>query len=307
MTSWLGWLGMLQVVAAAVLGVAWITDRMIGARATAAQRRSMWALASLIVLSLPLARLAVPAPTPRVPLVIAWVGVGVWAAGASVLLLRWARGLASTRELIARATPIHSGPWHRSLSAANTPLAVTLAHAQGLPSPMLVGCLRPMILIPTELAHAPASERRAVLSHELAHLARADNLILQLAVLARAIYWVTPLAWWGLGRLTAEAENAADDAVLEAGVPPTSYAAQLVALARAQLDRAGRVGAGQLRGRVEAILDVDRRRGVLAGQRPRLAFAHLLGVAVLLASLTSACEARSDHRASSDAPLVRSR
>jgi hypothetical protein len=297
----LGWLAMLQVSAAAVLGLAGIVDRTVGPRMTAAQRRSMWVLATLIVLSLPLSRLAVPAPGSSAWLAgglgaLGWLGLGIWIGGAGILLRRWARGLATNRALITRATPICAGPWHQSLAATETELEVALAEVEGLASPMLVGCLRPTILIPRELATAPASERRAVLSHELAHLARADNFVLQLAALARAIYWVTPLSWWCLRRLRAEAENAADDAVLEAGIPPTSYAAQLVALARAQLDRAGRVGAGQLRGRVEAILDGGRRRGVIAGQRPRWAFGRLLGVAVMLASLASACEARSDDR-----------
>ena len=179
-------------------------------------------------------------------------------------------------------------------SPGSTALDVELRESTAVTGPMLVGWVRPVILIATTDVIPTPSERRAVLIHEIAHLRGVDNLLLHLGALVRALYWVTPLAWLGANRLRETCEAAADDAVLSAGTPPTRYAAQLVASARAQLDRAGRVAAGTLRERVEAILDGGRRRAPIPTRRPALGLARLVTVAVVLASLATACEAHSD-------------
>lgn len=285
------WLLLLQIVGAGVLALAAIGDRL-ARRRSAATQRGVWALAIMLAATLPFARSSLPAPTLELPEVWALALIGLWSAGALLLGLRWLHGLAVTRRLIAGSQPIHGGPWHDSLVALGT--QAELRRASGIEGPLLAGVLRPVIVIPTELGESSASERRAILTHELAHLARADNLLLHIGVLVRAIYWITPVAWWSLRRLRETAEVAADDAVLEAGTTPTHYAAQLVASARAQLDRAGRVAAGQLRARVEAILDASRRRAPIERRRPSLAIARLLGAAVVVATLATACEARSE-------------
>jgi TonB family protein len=77
-----------------------------------------------------------------------------------------------------------------------------------------------------------ADRRRAVLSHELAHIARHDWLMQMCAELARGFYWFHPLAWFAAAELRAESERACDDSVLNSGVEASSYANQLVELAR---------------------------------------------------------------------------
>ena len=79
-------------------------------------------------------------------------------------------------------------------------------------------------------------------------------------MVAISAYWISPLPWWALRALRARAEDAADDAALRTGIRSSSYAAQLVALARKRLERAGPAPAAGLRDRVGAILDVRRAR-----------------------------------------------
>lgn len=287
------WLASLQLAGAGVLAIATIADRLLQRRSAATCRR-VWALAITLAATLSFARLLLPAPALALSDALATVMIGLWSLGASLLIARWLHGIAVTRRLLGNATPLRSGPWRDTLATLEP--QIELRASSEIAGPMLAGGLRPIILIPTALASAPAAERRAILMHELAHLCRADNTLLHLGVLVRAIHWVNPLAWWSLRRLRETAEVAADDAVLEAGARPTSYAAQLVASARAQLDRAGRVAAGQLPARVEAILDGTRLREPIERRRPSLAVARLLGAAVLLASLVTACEAHSDDR-----------
>jgi beta-lactamase regulating signal transducer with metallopeptidase domain len=298
MTEMVAWLALLQLAGAGVLGLAMLIDQLARDR-SAATRRGIWALAITLAATLPFARLALPAPALPVPGELAVAVIGLWSLGAMLLGVRWLHGIALARRLVAEATPITTGPWRETLAALESHVGpVELRLANGLSGPMLAGGLRGVILIPAELESLSAAERRAILVHELAHLCRADNTFLHLAVLVRAIYWINPLAWSSLRRLRDTAEVAADDAVLAAGLTPANYAAQLVASARTQLDRAGRVAAGQLRARVEAILDGSRTREPVERRRPSLAVARLLGMAVLLASLATACEARSDDRSS---------
>src|SRR2546426_2601906 len=50
------------------------------------------------------------------------------------------------------------------------------------------------ILLPSEAASWPPDRLRAVLLHELAHVARHDCLALTMGTLALAMYWFHPLA-----------------------------------------------------------------------------------------------------------------
>ena len=54
---------------------------------------------------------------------------------------------------------------------------------------------------------------------------------MQLARLARALYWFHPLAWLACRQLAIESEKACDDAVMRSGSPAPAYAAALVHIA----------------------------------------------------------------------------
>lgn len=280
------WLASLWLAGTAIFGLAALLELGLRRR-SAALRRELWALALAVALVLPLARLALAAPELRPPPLLAAALLAVWVAGAALLLLRLARAHARARRLLAAAAPLTDPEWRRDLTGFDG--HVSLYMSEEADTPCALGVLRPAIVVPRRMLGLPAPERRALLAHELAHVARADCLLQLAGALARALYWVSPLAWWALRRLRALAEDAADDAVLRAGISSSSYAAQLLALARASR---ARVREG-LRRRIVAILDARRVRGRPHGWSvPRLA-----GAAVLIASLATACEARSDSPA----------
>ena len=146
----------------------------------------------------------------------------------------------------ARSVPVAAALWLEDL--AGRP-GVELRLSDETDTPLTVGVLRPVILVPRRMLDVPASERRALLAHELAHVARADCLLLLAGAVVRALYWISPLPWWALRSLRARAEDAADDAALRTGIRSSSYAAQLVALARKRLGRACPAPAAGLRDR----------------------------------------------------------
>jgi TonB family protein len=94
------------------------------------------------------------------------------------------------------------------------------------------GALTPVILLPAGADAWPTERIRLVLAHEFAHLARRDWLMQLLAETGRAINWFNPLFWIACSRLRRESEHACDDIVLELGISATSYASQLIELAR---------------------------------------------------------------------------
>jgi beta-lactamase regulating signal transducer with metallopeptidase domain len=98
--------------------------------------------------------------------------------------------------------------------------------------PMTWGLFRPVILLPKESASWSRERLVTVLRHELAHVARRDSLTQVLTLIGCALYWPNPLVWLGARALRREAEMAADDAVLVSGVRPSTYASELLQIAR---------------------------------------------------------------------------
>ena len=214
-----------------------------------------------------------PASAPPSPIRPVWI-VAAWLLGVLVCMGRMLAAQARVWRLTRRCPPL-------SLPApAPSGFAALKSGSAGTP-PMVWGWPRATLLLPPESAIWPAARLRAVLLHEAAHVRRQDWLTQTLTQAACALYWFNPLVWLLAARLQSEAERAADDAVLLAGVPPADYASDLLAVARA-LGAGGRqrrastaavtmARRSPVRGRLEAILDArrPRRRGPGESDRPR--------------------------------------
>src|SRR5262249_35663546 len=160
------------------------------------------------------------------------LATAAYALVAAVLLLRLVIGLALTWRLARAARPVRAG-W-------TTGVDVRVSDLLGVP--VTFGST---ILLPTDhVAWGPA-KRRAVLTHERAHVVHGDFYVLLLAALNRAVFWFNPFAWWQFTRLAELAEIISDDAAIEALEDRPRYAGIL-------LDVAGR------RQRVRAALAMAR-------------------------------------------------
>ena len=147
----------------------------------------------------------------------------VYGVVAGVLLVRLAIGTLRTRRLVGRSVMSHG----RLTSAACA-------------SPVTVGWLRPVVILPETWREWSHSRLDAVLTHEHAHVRRRDPLVQWLALLNRAVFWFHPLAWWLERRLSVLAEQTCDDAVLACGHDPHDYSEYLLDTAR--VIRAWRAG-----------------------------------------------------------------
>jgi len=140
------------------------------------------------------------------------------------------------------------------------------------PAAMTWGLIRPVVLLPQDSVTWSQERLEAVLLHELAHVRRRDSLSQLIVVAASALYWFNPAVWLCARAMRAEAEQAADDAVIRMGVKPSDYARELLQIA-AELGRRRQpfthIGVpvmkqSKIESRVKAILDptARRRRGV---------------------------------------------
>jgi hypothetical protein len=172
---------------------------------------------------------------------------------------------------------------------------VGLGRSEAIRSPMTIGVLRPRVLLPAAADGWSPQRLHAVLVHELGHVRRHDTLIQLGAQLVCALYWWNPLAWLAAARLRIEREHACDDLVLGAGIRPSSYAADLLEVARcispAEAAHAGAICMVDLswtEARLRRILDSAAPRRPL-GARFRLA----AGGATLAFAVTLACTSAS--------------
>ncbi|MFN8091107.1 MAG: M56 family metallopeptidase [Vicinamibacteria bacterium] len=284
------------VVSAATLLVVSLVD-ILGRHRSAAFRHASWLAGLVPLLAAPaiLARVLLAGADPIPPTMMdgpSWAVAAppsatrlsplvlVWLAPALVLALRSLVGWFLAARLAARARPLRSAAWGPDAEASARTLRLRsvprLAVSDEVAGPAVVGALRPVVLLPPDVLGAPPPVRRAILDHELAHVARRDILVTRAWAIARALHWYNPLAWWGARRLFLAAECACDDVVIRRGMPPREYAAILVATLRGGRPAEG-LGAGfgsaPVVERVRALASRRNRDGLAGRERRMLAVA----------------------------------
>ena len=290
-----------------------------------AASRAVWALAQLLILAAFLlvllpqgAQLSVLAPievaraasvAAEAPLLVdavldaasddvdaaaggAWIALlaGAWlalylagalvAAARAALAQRLVRRLArSAQRLDAHALASH--PAFASWPAPGLPVLETDAAV----SPMLIGLVRPLLLVPRSLRSFSDQQQQLIVAHELAHWRRRDPLLLHASLVLQLLFWFNPALRAIGARLNWAQELGCDRAVLAGSgqARRRDYAAALVAQLKLQHGAAGPAalafgGAASdgMQGRIGLIRD-----GAPAGRRAR-AMALALLTALLL-------------------------
>ena len=158
-------------------------------------------------------------------------------AGIGIGLIRLALGLVAVARYRRQSSPIDEAVLADHLAVIQAELGcarpVQIHQSAALDSPAVVGWLRPLVLLPKDWRTWTDDERRAVLAHEVAHVARNDYAGWLMAQLALVVHFYNPLIHWLVGRLRIEQELAAD-----AGGEPRSAGgreAYLATLARMAL------------------------------------------------------------------------
>ena len=164
-----------------------------------------------------------------------WVAA-LWMSGGALLLCRIVIGHGVILRLRRRAQIQRSGPLYDALQKARLALDVDreadVATSSAVRSSIVAGLLRPLIVIPSDLAEKlRPDELEMVLMHELAHVRRYDNLALLTQRLIGVPLFFHPAVWLCGRMLRREAEQACDDLVVNATGRSEAYARGLTSLA----------------------------------------------------------------------------
>jgi beta-lactamase regulating signal transducer with metallopeptidase domain len=238
--------------------------------------------------------------------------IGIYAAGTLGMLLHLMVQQWYVRQFARRATVVQDAAWTDLLAECAAMLgvgrAIRLLRSHDQTVPVAFGTRRPSIVVPALADEWADDRRRAVILHEVAHVARYDCLTQLLASVACAMYWFHPAAWWVARRLRIERELACDDRVIAAGTQARDYAGHLLEIAYS----VGRRGAPvlavsmarprQLEGRMLAVLDGQRDRRVPPF---RFRFASAAVAAVVLFPLAVATPTTATPGSSPDSRLER--
>ena len=225
------------LVALLVMGFDWWQGRRMSARS----RRWWWSLVLLAFL-LPV-RIPLLPRRERLPLVREWKtdslpaapadggeAGGAASAGRRFWPELWLAGAVSYLALVAVQTARVMRRWPRERLSTDSELLelledckqeagvtapIGLVVSASVPSPAILGWVRPRILLPADLVSAlPRNTLRAVLLHELAHFRWFDVPFNWLFSLVRAVHWFNPVAHFAFAAWLRFREEAADEAAV---------------------------------------------------------------------------------------------
>jgi len=147
--------------------------------------------------------------------VLVWTGVALW------------KNMAFRRTLKS-AAPVDLAS---DVSSLSVPGNLKVYAKTDLPSPILVGLIRPRLFLPSKWSSWTSEELRGVVKHELAHFERRDIYVLILQAMATALFGANPLIWLLNRRLMYVRELRCDEAVLrETSLSPAEYGRLLLGL-----------------------------------------------------------------------------
>ena len=132
----------------------------------------------------------------------------LWAAGAVLFLGVEGGGYLRARRKILEGSQARAGD-QAALEALGGTVPVLRA---GVDTPMTLGLLRPVIVLPPEV---PEADLPLILRHELCHIRRRDLWYKGLMLLANAVHWFNPLVWRMAGQAGRDLELYCDEAVVE--------------------------------------------------------------------------------------------
>ncbi len=176
--------------------------------------------------------------TRRWPMVV----LAVFGIGAAFGLIRLLAGATAVRSYRRHSQPIADAALYLLVQSlrqdAGCSDEIEVRETVRLSTPATVGCFAPLVLLPEGWRDWSRDELRAVLAHEIAHVARHDFLAGLLAQVTLAVHFYHPLVHWLVGRMRLEQELAADAQGMRASGGREVYLVTLAGMALRQDDLA---------------------------------------------------------------------
>ena len=165
---------------------------------------------------------------------LGWI-VPLWAIGVIAFLCRWLYGSQWIRHVrtidIEPLDPEWLARLHDLCARLNITRPVRLLKSALIEVPMVVGWLRPVILLPVSaLAGLTPEQLESILAHELAHVRRYDHLVNTFQNLMETLMFYHPAVWWVSRCIREEREHCCDDLVVRVCGDRLTYVRALVTL-----------------------------------------------------------------------------
>jgi beta-lactamase regulating signal transducer with metallopeptidase domain len=154
---------------------------------------------------------SLPTPDPSLtvsPALMWWLAVA-YVSGVALSTTHVFFGLFMVRQLRQTAR-VPQGQWVPRLASLNPEQRTQCRWHRRVQSPVTIGAVHPLVILPETALCWPEGRLRAVLQHEFAHVSRRDYLWNLIAVAFRVVYWPSPAAWWLVNRARLAAELACD-------------------------------------------------------------------------------------------------
>jgi beta-lactamase regulating signal transducer with metallopeptidase domain len=152
---------------------------------------------------------------PPCPEALLWF-LAFWTSGVAVLSLYNAGGWIQVRRLRRqRIRPVPES-WEKIVDGLRRRLgiarAVRILETSALAVPAVIGCLRPVILVPASaLTGLTPRQLEAILAHELAHVRRHDYAVNLFQTVVETLLFYHPVVWWVSRVIRREREHCCDD------------------------------------------------------------------------------------------------
>lgn len=165
--------------------------------------------------------------------------LAAWMAGFFLFAIRLSTGIWYTGRLREESTPLENR-WSIYIKEISEKLGirrlVALAESPSVKSPMVIGYLKPVILIPAGMLTGLTTEQlETIFVHELAHIKRHDYLINFIQSFLETVFFFNPFVWILSNVIRREREYCCDDLVLRHHGGVRAYAYALTHLAEARL------------------------------------------------------------------------
>jgi len=157
----------------------------------------------------------------------------LWALVCALSLATWLRRLLRTVPSVREANLAEAQAFERAKDSLGLTRSLDLRITSADRVPGALGWLWPGVILPDQLSdQLSEAELHAILAHELAHIARRDNLSAAVARVIVSAFWFHPLLWWIERRMLAEREAACDELVLAHGAEPADYISAILKVCR---------------------------------------------------------------------------
>lgn len=216
------------------------------------------------------------------------VVVIIWALGVSLLLSRiisgWL-GINMIKKSLSYKIPDHITSSFENLKyELGISPNIKLALSDVISVPMIIGHLKPIVLIPiATLNHLNTEELESILIHELTHILQDDYLKNIIVMIAESVFFYHPIIWMLSSEIKEEREHICDEAVMNIYPNRIQYAKTLVKLEEVFHGNESRLSLALFTNKFKLMKRVKRILNMHTNSSP--ARARIAAVAVLMVGL----------------------